>query len=152
VTSGRSWAIANRVGTTVAASPGSRGQMTRRIRQETVTFQNDFSLDGIRQIQPPGSYAVEIEEELITELSFPAYRRSATVIRLPSSQIGGYEAATIDPVELEAALQRDAALGSLPLAESDHATEAEPTASSGPQNTSFFIFLKRFRKAAARLR
>ena len=126
--------------------------MTRRIRQETVTFQNDFSLDGIRQMQPPGSYDVEIEEELITELSFPAYRRTATVVRLPSSQLGGYEAATIDPVELEAALQRDTALGSPSLAESDPETEAEPTASSGPQDTSFSIFLKRFRKAAARLR
>ena len=124
--------------------------MTRRIRQETVTFRNDFSLDGIRQMQPPGSYAVEIEEELITELSFPAYRRTATVIRLPSSQLGGYEAATIDPVELEAALQRDAALGSPSFAESDHATGAEPTASPGSPNNSFFIFLKRFRKAAAR--
>jgi hypothetical protein len=93
-----------------------------------------------------------VEEELITELSFPAYRRTATVVRLPSSQLGGYEAATIDPVELETALQRDAALGSPSLADSDPETEAEPTASSGPQDTSFSIFLKRFRKAAARLR
>ena len=114
--------------------------MTRRIRQETVTFRNGFSLDGIKQIQPPGSYAVEIEEELITELSFPAHRRTATVIRLPSSQSGGYEAATIDPLELEAALERDAALGPLSFAESDHETEAESTASSGRQTllSSFF--------------
>jgi hypothetical protein len=126
--------------------------MTRRIRQEMVTFQNDFSLDGIEQVQPPGSYAVEIEEELITELSFPAYRRTATVIRLPSSRLGVYEAATIDPLELEAALQRDIASGTPSFSESDHQTEAEPTASSGPPNSSFFIFSKRFRKAAARLR
>jgi hypothetical protein len=58
--------------------------MTTRIRQETVTFQNNFSLSGFDRIQPPGRYVVEIEEELITELSFAAFRRTATVIRLPS--------------------------------------------------------------------
>ena len=55
---------------------------------------------------------VEIEEELVPDLSFPVYRRIATVIYLGRSpgSIGGYEAATIDPQDLDAAIQRDAAL------------------------------------------
>ena len=124
--------------------------MAKRTRHETVTFQNEFSLDGIEQNQPPGSYAVEIEEELITELSFAAYRRTATVIRLPSSQVGGYEAASIDPLELDAALERDAALGS----PSDHEqqTAAEPTVAPSSALSSFFTFSERFKKAAVRLR
>jgi hypothetical protein len=85
--------------------------MTTRIRQEIVTFRREFSLSGLDRMQPPGSYAIEIEEELITELSFAAYRRTATVIRLPSSQFGGYQVETIDPLELHAALERDAAPG-----------------------------------------
>ena len=56
--------------------------MSTRTRHETITFENEFSLDGIEQIQAPGIYVVEIEEELIMDLSFPAYRRTATMIRL----------------------------------------------------------------------
>ena len=45
--------------------------MLTRTTQQTITFENAFSLSGIEQMQPPGSYVVEIEEELIAELSFP---------------------------------------------------------------------------------
>jgi hypothetical protein len=86
--------------------------MTTRIRQETVRFKNNFSLSGFERTQPAGSYVVETEEELITELSFVAYRRTDTVIRLPSSQLGGHHLETIDPLALNAALERDAALRS----------------------------------------
>jgi hypothetical protein len=63
--------------------------MTTCIRQETVTVENNFSLSGFDRIQPQGSYVVEIEEELITELSFAAFRRTDTVIRLPHLSSGG---------------------------------------------------------------
>jgi hypothetical protein len=127
--------------------------MTTRIRQETVTFQNNFSLSGFDRIQPPGRYVVEIEEELITELSFAAFRRIATVIRLPSSQLGGYQVETIDLLELDVALKRDAALGSSSMAQSDHQSqrEAEPEALSRSGSSAFFSFSERFRRAVSRL-
>ena len=87
--------------------------MSTRIRQQTITFKHPFSLGGIEQMQPSGTYRVEIEEELVPDLSFPVYRRIATVIylvRSPNGSVGGYEAATIDPQDLDAAIQRDAAL------------------------------------------
>jgi hypothetical protein len=133
--------------------------MLTRTTQQTITFENAFSLSGIEQMQPPGSYVVEIEEELIAELSFPAYRRTATVIYLCSSRsgcAGGYEAAIIDPLDLDAAIQRDAVLGSnlsiQPTREvQTSSTEASRTApqSSG---TLFFGIPERFKRAAARLR
>lgn len=84
--------------------------MTIRTSNKTVTFLRPFVLSGISGVQPAGSYIVEIDEELIEELSFPAYRRVATLIRLPA-QLGSSILArvvTIDPVELELALERDA--------------------------------------------
>ena len=85
--------------------------MSTRIRAQTIVFKHPFSLGGIEQMQPSGTYMVEIEEELVPDLSFPVYRRIATVIYLARSQngaVGGYEAATINPLELDAALQKDA--------------------------------------------
>jgi hypothetical protein len=59
-----------------------------------------------------GTYTVETEEELIQELSFPAYRRTATLILLLQPGSGTLaQIATIDPLELEVALERDAIKG-----------------------------------------
>lgn len=126
-----------------------------RIRQETVRFQNAFTLDGIEGKQPPGAYIVEFEEQLIEELSFPAYRRVATVIRL-SPQAGWHEAVSIDPRDLDAALERDAMLTSIscPRSALDVATGdtnitgiAAPESASGPS-----AFSERFRAIASRVR
>ena len=87
--------------------------MSTRIRQQTIIFKHPFSFRGIEQTQPPGTYMVEIEEELVPDVSFPVYRRLVTVIYLARSHdgsVGGYEAATIDPLDLDAAIQKDAAL------------------------------------------
>ncbi len=87
--------------------------MNPRTSRKTVTFTRSFSLRGIDGVQPPGTYTVETDEELIEGLSFPAYRRVATVMFLPP-QPGGTimgQIATIDPLELEAARARDAGGG-----------------------------------------
>lgn len=131
--------------------------MAARIRHETVTFRHGFSLSGIERMQPPGRYEIEIEEELLTELSFPAYRRSATVIRLPSSQSGRYEAATVDPLELDAALERDGTLRSRtlvaqPALEIKVGAKPRSMAHRGVAGPSLLTFFERFKKAAARLR
>jgi hypothetical protein len=51
------------------------------------------------------------EEELMEEISFPVYRRVATVIFVPAPAHGAFsiiEITTIDPLDLHAALDRDA--------------------------------------------
>jgi hypothetical protein len=49
------------------------------------------------------------DEELIEELSFPVYRRVATMIFVPavSHHASSVEMVAIDPQELQAALERD---------------------------------------------
>jgi hypothetical protein len=84
--------------------------MTVRTSRESVTFTQPFSLTGIDEVQPAGTYTVETDEELLPGLSFPAYRRVATLIFLRSRGGGPIveEVANIDPLELQAAQERDA--------------------------------------------
>jgi hypothetical protein len=90
-----------------AARPGL--PMTVRTSSRTVTFSRPFLLSGIGDFQPAGAYTVETDEELMQELSFPVYRRIATLMLLPPRLGGGLtQIATIDPLELEVALERDA--------------------------------------------
>jgi hypothetical protein len=49
------------------------------------------------------------DEELIEGLSFPVYRRVSTMILVPAAQPSSVEMVTIDPADLEAAQDRDAA-------------------------------------------
>ena len=76
-----------------------------RTTRETLTFDHPFSLTAVDKVQPPGTYAVDIDEELIEGLSFLAYRRVATTIYLPLHQ-GSHrsvQAVRVDPLELAAA-------------------------------------------------
>jgi hypothetical protein len=87
--------------------------MTTRTTSRTVTFSRPFMLSGIGAVLPAGAYTVETDEELVQGISFPVYRRTATLMLLPS-QPGGVtlaQIATIDPLELEVALERDAMKG-----------------------------------------
>jgi len=86
--------------------------MSLRTSRRTVTFSHPFTLSSIDGVQPAGTYTVETDEELIDGLSFPAYRRLATVILLPAvpGSMTGLQIATIDPEELAEAERRDAAL------------------------------------------
>jgi len=115
--------------------------MTRTIAK-TVTFRRPFALSGLEGVQPAGTYAVETDEELIPTLSFTAYHRTATWLRLPGRREGEVpsagvsEVVAIDPVELERALARDAALGetvSEPEAKrrsiADHPQQQKPVSS-----------------------
>jgi hypothetical protein len=57
---------------------------------------------------PAGGYRVVTDEELIDGLSFPAYRRVATMIFVPAqSHASTLEMVTIDPHDLQAAQDRD---------------------------------------------
>ena len=85
--------------------------MTVRTSHKTVTFTQPFSLSGIDAVQAAGTYTVETDEELLPDLSFPAWRRIATLIFLPLRPGGRFveQVVQIDPLELEAAQERDAA-------------------------------------------
>ena len=83
--------------------------MTTRTSSKTVTFRRPFVLGGFDEVLPAGAYSVETDEELLEGISFPAYRRVSTLIRLhaKSGHPGLTRALTIDPNELDAALTRD---------------------------------------------
>jgi hypothetical protein len=57
--------------------------MTLRTHRETLTFAHPFTLSGVEDVQAPGAYMVQTDEELLEGLSFLAYRRVATVIFVP---------------------------------------------------------------------
>jgi hypothetical protein len=84
--------------------------MTVRTSRKRVTFSQPFFLSAIDEVQAAGTYTVETDEELIPDVSFPAWRRIATLIFLPSRPGGAFveQVVTIDPLELAAAQERDA--------------------------------------------
>jgi hypothetical protein len=88
--------------------------MTTRTTTATVTFTQPFNFDSIDGILPPGRYEVDTDEELIEDLTFLAWRRVATTLRI--QRHGATQVYPIDPVELEANLLHDAGLTIMPAA------------------------------------
>lgn len=83
--------------------------MTTRTTRKTVKFLHPFILEGVDRTLPGGEYQVVTDEELIQELSFPVYRRTSTMMFVPAQSHGNsIEMVTIDPRDLQAALERDA--------------------------------------------
>jgi hypothetical protein len=79
-----------------------------RSRRETVTFRHPFRIKGIdRQLQA-GAYEVVTDEELIEGLSFPCFRRVATMIMVPGAHHASIEMLSISSVDLTDAQQADA--------------------------------------------
>lgn len=87
--------------------------MKTRTSEKTVTFRGPFALAGLDEVLPAGDYSVETEEELIEGISYAAYRRTATVLRLHATAGPSHltRALTVEPDELDAALARDAMSG-----------------------------------------
>jgi hypothetical protein len=83
--------------------------MTARSHSTSVVFNHPFELKGVDRILPPGDYRIVTDEELIEELSFPVYRRMATMIFVPAASYpaSSVEMVAIDPQELQAAQERD---------------------------------------------
>jgi hypothetical protein len=82
--------------------------MNARTFHKTVVFSRPFLLKGVDRTLPAGTYRVVTDEELIEGISFPVYRRVATMIFVPTSQgASSIEMVTIDPLDLQAALERD---------------------------------------------
>ena len=68
-----------------------------------MTFAHPFLLKGVDRILAAGDYRIVTDEELIEGLSFPVYRRVATMIFVPTESGGAstVEMVTIDPQDLE---------------------------------------------------
>jgi hypothetical protein len=84
--------------------------MTVRTSTKTVSFARPFLLKGVDRVLAAGQYKVVTDEELIEELSFPVYRRIATMIFVPadSQNSSSVEMVAIDPRDLQEAQDRDA--------------------------------------------
>ena len=86
--------------------------MLNRTRREDIVFQRPFTLKGWAEPHPAGAYTVEVEEELIEGLSFPAYRGVSTMITRQATRAGALvEAIPVDPRELAKAHAADGAVG-----------------------------------------
>jgi hypothetical protein len=82
--------------------------MIARTNRKTLTFIHPFFLKAIDRTLPPGDYRVVTDEELIDGLSFPVYRRVSTMIFVPGRSASSVEMVTVDPLDLQAAHDRDA--------------------------------------------
>ncbi len=80
-----------------------------RTTREFVTFDHPFTLIGVDGVQPAGTYAVDVDEDLIEGLSFLAYQRVRTTIYLPLGSAGSVQAVVVNPGELAAARRGAAA-------------------------------------------
>jgi hypothetical protein len=84
--------------------------MTMRSRRETLTFKHPFRIKGIDRLLSPGAYEVITDEEMIEGLSFPSFRRVATMIMVPgaSPRNSSIEMISISSIDLADAQRNDA--------------------------------------------
>jgi hypothetical protein len=84
--------------------------MTTRSRREIITFRHPFRIKGIDRLLAPGNYEVITDEEMIEGLSFPSFRRVATMIMVPAAAPHGstMEMISIGSIDLSDAQRIDA--------------------------------------------
>jgi hypothetical protein len=80
--------------------------MVTRTNRKSIVFSNPFALAGVDRNLPAGSYDVVTDEEMIEGLSFPVYRRVATMMLVPTKS-AAVEMLNIDPLDLADAKNRD---------------------------------------------
>jgi hypothetical protein len=59
--------------------------MTSRSRREAIHFKHPLLIKDVDRLLPPGDYEVITDEEMIESLSFPSFRRVATMILIPGA-------------------------------------------------------------------
>jgi hypothetical protein len=86
--------------------------MITRSRRETVQFKHPVLIKGVDRLLPPGAYEVITDEEMIEGLSFPSFRRVATMIMVPGAapRISSVEMISISSVDLSDAQRSDASV------------------------------------------
>jgi hypothetical protein len=84
--------------------------MTTRTRREMVHFKHPFRIGSVDRLLPPGAYEVITDEEMIEGLSFPSFRRVATMIMVPGAapHHSSVEMISLSPVDLSDAQRNDA--------------------------------------------
>ena len=82
--------------------------MTMRSRRETVHFKHPFRVKGVDRLLSAGAYEVVTDEEMIEGLSFPCFRRVATIIMVPGVAPSSIEMISISSVDLADAQRNDA--------------------------------------------
>ncbi|RTL47745.1 MAG: hypothetical protein EKK40_18875 [Bradyrhizobiaceae bacterium] len=89
--------------------------MTIRSRREMVTFHRPTQIEGIGRVLAAGTYEVIADDEMIEGLSFPCFRRVATMIMVPGAppRQNTMEMLPISSVALADAQQRDKAARSV---------------------------------------
>jgi hypothetical protein len=87
-----------------------QARMTIRSRREVITFKHPFRIRCIDRLLPAGAYEVVTDEETIEGLSFEAFRRVATTIKVPREGSRGLaiEVVSIGSVDLANAQRIDA--------------------------------------------
>jgi hypothetical protein len=85
--------------------------MSTRTTLASVTFTRPFALSALDGEQPAGTYQLVTEEQSIDGPTFGAYRRTATMLHLPSEPAPRQtrQVVAVDPEELGALLAVDAA-------------------------------------------
>src|SRR4051794_13190921 len=73
-----------------------------RSRRETVVFKHPFRIASVERLLPAGSYEVITDEELMEDLSFPHFRRVATMMMVPAPppRSSSVEMVTISLIDL----------------------------------------------------
>ena len=84
--------------------------MTTRSRREVVKFADPVRIKGIDRELAAGDYEVVTDEELIEGLSFPSYRRVATMMMVPGAppHQNSMEMIAISAADLATARELDA--------------------------------------------
>jgi hypothetical protein len=83
--------------------------LTIKTTRTIVSFNEPFSLRNVEGVQPAGSYAVCVEDELIEGLSHAARRRISTTIQIPSKSSSQEQSrlVAIHQTDLDAMLMKD---------------------------------------------
>jgi hypothetical protein len=86
--------------------------MTTRTRRETIYFRHPFNMKGVDRLLPAGPYEIVTDEEMIEGLSFPCFRRVATMIMVPGAAAhpAAMEMVSISSVDLSDAQRTDASV------------------------------------------
>ena len=80
-----------------------------RTAETAITFRHPFVLTALEATQLAGTYRLVVEEEEIPGLSFFAFRRTATLLHLPtlSATSDTHQVVNVDPVEWAAVVEAD---------------------------------------------
>ena len=78
-----------------------------RTTRSTICFNGPFVLRSLEVHLPAGTYEIDTEEQIIEGNERRVYVRLATLLRVHST--GKVETMTVDPNELNVALQKDGA-------------------------------------------